>query len=101
MMHGIDELERAPPSSGRPGFSNHPEPAAPGCLTPLSFLLADKRSHATRRLDARGTTKARLDREGAPVSQIAKGRDAVPAPPARAVAVVVRNHVAAPDDWQS
>jgi hypothetical protein len=33
-----------------------------------------------------------------PVSQIAKGRDAAPAPTARAVAVVVRNHVAAPDD---
>ena len=47
---------------------------------PLSLLLADRRSHATPRLDARGTMKAGLDREGAPVSQIAEaghrsGRD--------------------------
>jgi hypothetical protein len=45
-MHGIDELERAPRIQAQGG--QH----------------ADKRSHASPGLDARGTTKAGLDQEG-------------------------------------
>jgi hypothetical protein len=46
--------KRAPPSSGRPGFRNHPN----------QLLLADKRRHATPGLDVPGTTKPGRDREG-------------------------------------
>jgi hypothetical protein len=84
-MHGLDELERAPPSSGK-ALARAPDPsprrrlrprAAAETRIPTEKLVpypvseeheggqyADKRSHATPGLDARGTAKAGLDREG-------------------------------------
>jgi hypothetical protein len=83
-MHGIDELERAPPSSGK-ALVRAPDllqdcacgRALPWRHVPAERLVpyavseeheggqhADKRSHATPGLDAREATNAGLDREG-------------------------------------
>jgi hypothetical protein len=98
-MHGIDELERAPSSSGRQGFRNHPEPAAPGCSDrPLSSLLADKRSHPTPGLDARGTRKPGLDREGVTGLADRQGEGAARASPLRGAAPAVADLTAQMDE---